>query len=90
MGKLRNLTKVRGKPQIKIKPRLLFISPAMIWVEVLGAWERLWLNVMLEIPLTPLLTAMGLFSPSSLTNQGSLAECFGFVMVLAVQHGLLF
>lgn len=80
MGKLRNLTKGQGKPQIKIKPRL--------WV--LGAWEHLWPKVMLEIPVTALLTALGLLSRSSLTDQGRLAEPFGFVMGLAVQHCLLF
>lgn len=90
MGKLRNFTKVQRKPQIKIKPRPLSISPAMNWGEVLGAWEHLWPNMVLETPLTPLLTAMGLFGHSSLTDQGSLAEPFRFIMVLAVQHCLLF
>lgn len=90
MGKPRNLTKGQGKPQIKINPRPPFNSWAMSEVEALGAWGHLWPDVMLETPLSPLLTAMGLLSHSSLTDQGSSAAPFGFVVVLAVQHCLLF
>lgn len=58
--------------------------------EVLAAWEHLWPKLMLEIPVTLRLTALGLLSHSSLTDQGRLAEPFGFVMGLAVQCCLLF
>lgn len=81
----------RAKESLKSKSNQDHSPLAQLWVRVkflrpgsicgqMCSWRSL----------TPLLTALGLLSPSSLTDQGNLPEPFGFVMVLAVQHGFLF
>lgn len=74
------ISEVQRKPQIKIKPRTLSVNATMNGGGgVLGAWGHPWPNLILETPHTPLPTAMGLFSDTSLAGQGSLIEPFGLL-----------
>lgn len=91
-GHVRELRNLTGpKKALNQKLRLLSMNPAVNGTEgVLGAWEHLWPDVMLQTAHIPLPTAMGFFSDSSLAGQGSLIEPFCIIMVLTVQYCLLF